>query len=260
MYSDLSDYLLVNKKLLRVFGFELAIYWPVLEDIIRKVLQKKDRKPLVDEEGYFTVDRDYISVETGLSLEQQFNCDSILERAGVVLVGKDRNKLIPDLQKMVDIIVSDDQKYLQSLSKKAVLPKGISERNAKAAKAAEELVTKELVKEKKTMGQKFGAFKVIEKHPIAADSDLVELLHAWVDSVYERKLFLNGTFVNNFCDAVCKYSTNKDVRKGLVETAVMYGYREFNYVLDRYLQNQKVNPTNTKATQKVSNGVIGETF
>ena len=111
MYSDLSDYLLVNKKLLRVFGFELAIYWPVLEDIIRKVLQKKDRKPLVDEDGYFTVDRDYISVETGLSLEQQFNCDSILERAGVVLVGKDRNKLIPDLQKMVDIIVSDDQKY-----------------------------------------------------------------------------------------------------------------------------------------------------
>ena len=266
MYSDLisqDGYLLVNKKLIRVFGTELALYWAVLSGIIGKVLEKKDRKPLVDEDGYFTVDRDYISLETGLNLEQQFNCDSILVRAGVIVVGKDRNKLQPDLSKMMEIIISDDEKYLQSISKKAILPKGITEKNANAAKRAEELVTQEKKKEMKSLGQRIGMYRIADKHELSLQPGLVDKLHSWIDSVYERGLFLNGVFVNTMCDAICKYSTDATVREGLVTTAAMYGYREFNYVLDVYLKSSCTSPANTKATQRVAkraDGIYDETF
>lgn len=267
MYSDLNSYLLLNKKLVRIFGADLALYWSVLSDIIGKVLEKKDRKPLVDGEGYFTVDRDYISLETGLSLEQQFNCDSILVRAGVLVVGSDRNKLQPDLKNMVEIIVSDDTKFLQTLSKKAILPKGITEKNANAAKRAEELVTKEKAKEMKTFGQRVGMYKIADKHEISKQEGLVDKLHGWIDSVYERGLFLNGAFVNTMCDAICAYSTDPKVREGLVNTAAMYGYREFNYVLDVYLKSEYKtscpSAANTQAKQRIAtrtDGIYSETF
>lgn len=266
MYSDLisqDGYLLVNKKLIRVFGTDLALYWAVLSGIIGKVLEKKDRKPLVDEDGYFTVDRDYISLETGLNLEQQYNCDSILVRAGVLVIGKDRDKLQPDLSQMMNIIISDDTKYLQTLSKKAILPKGITEKNANAAKKAEELVTKEKAKEMKNFGQRIGMYKIADKHELASQPGLVEKLHGWIDSVYERGLFLNGAFVNTMCDSICRYSKDTTVREGLVNMAAMYGYREFNYVLDMYLKSSCTSAANTKAVQRVAtsaDGIYKETF
>ena len=266
MYSDLisqDGYLLVNKPLIRVFGTDLALYWAVLSGIIGKVLEKKDRKPLVDEDGYFTVDRDYISLETGLNLEQQYNCDSILVRAGVLVIGKDRDKLQPDLSQMMNIIISDDTKYLQTLSKKAILPKGITEKNANAAKKAEELVTKEKAKEMKNFGQRIGMYRIADKHELASQPGLVEKLHGWIDSVYERGLFLNGTFVNTMCDSICRYSKDTTVREGLVNMAAMYGYREFNYVLDMYLKSSCTSAANTKAVQRVAtsaDGIYEETF
>jgi hypothetical protein len=260
MYSDLMSqdgYLLVNKKLLRVFGADLALYWAVLSGIIGKVLEKKDRKPLVDEDGYFTVDRDYISLEAGLTLEQQYNCDSILVRAGVLNVGKDKNKLQPDLHKMIDIMVSDDDKYLQTLSKKAILPKGVTAKNANAAKRAEEAVVKEKTKELRTLGQKIGMYKIIDQHELAIKDGLADKLHEWVDSVYERGLFLNGAFVTSMCDSILNYTEDKKVRADLVDPAIKYGYREFQFILDVYMKSAAIKvvksthsqPTTTKRAE-----------
>ena len=233
---------------------------------MRTVQVKKDIRPLLDNEGFFTVNRDYISRETSLSLEKQYNCDSILVRLGVIEVKSgDRDKLQPNIIKMTEIIIQDDEKELNALMKKANLPKSISDKDAKAAAKRDELVAKEEAKLKVLQGKVYGMWRITDEQPIASDETIKVALHNWVQSVYDSGKWLNRVSIEIFCTAISEYSQDTDVRRYLVDIAAANGYREVSYAISVYEKTHpKVfnggTPAKPSAPQKVAKEVSDINF
>ncbi|MBO7079745.1 MAG: hypothetical protein J6W64_08065 [Bacilli bacterium] len=68
-----------NRKLMKLAGLNTAVYWSEILDIIIHVVKKKK----FDENGFFKIDRKYIEDRTGLEIEDQLDCDAILENLKV---------------------------------------------------------------------------------------------------------------------------------------------------------------------------------
>ena len=66
MYLDLFDELKLNKRLVKVAGFEVAAYWAELQSILKQVVKKQT----MDERGFFPLDRDYVERETTLTVSR----------------------------------------------------------------------------------------------------------------------------------------------------------------------------------------------
>ena len=66
MYLDLFDELRLNKRLVKVAGFEVAAYWAELQSILKQVVKKQ----AADEHGFFTLDREYVERETTLTINK----------------------------------------------------------------------------------------------------------------------------------------------------------------------------------------------
>ena len=71
MYLDLFDELRLNKKLVKIAGFEVAAYWAELQSILKQVVKKQT----MDEQGFFILDRDFLERETTLTIKKQLKCD-----------------------------------------------------------------------------------------------------------------------------------------------------------------------------------------
>lgn len=63
MYLQLFDELRLNKRLLKLAGFEVAAYWAELQSVLKQVVKKQT----ADEQGFFNLDRDYLERETTLT-------------------------------------------------------------------------------------------------------------------------------------------------------------------------------------------------
>ena len=116
-----DNYITVNTKLVRLFGFEVAIYCSELMNILGKAV-KKDK---VDN-GYIKVDRKYIEDKTTINLDSQLKCDKNLMKLNVVLVdSEDPNRLYVNVEELAKIVTNEDERTLNSLSKKiSKNPKG----------------------------------------------------------------------------------------------------------------------------------------
>jgi hypothetical protein len=80
LYLDLFDELRLNKRLVRIAGFEVAAYWAELQSILKQVV----KKGTADEFGFFTLDRDFMERETTLTVAKQLKCDEALLKLGVL--------------------------------------------------------------------------------------------------------------------------------------------------------------------------------
>ena len=104
MYLDLFDELRLNKRLVKLAGFEVAAYWAELQSILKQV----SKKGTADERGFFTLDRDFMERETTLTLAKQLKCEEKLITMGVVLKDPDNpNRLCISAQRNV-IVAADD--------------------------------------------------------------------------------------------------------------------------------------------------------
>ena len=56
LYLDLFDEIRLNKKLVKIVGFEVAAYWSELQSILKQVVKKQT----MDEQGFFTLDREFV--------------------------------------------------------------------------------------------------------------------------------------------------------------------------------------------------------
>ena len=110
MYLDLFDELRLNKRLIKIAGFEVAAYWAELQSILKQVVKKQT----ADERGFFTLDREYVERETTLSTTKQLKCDEELVRMGVAMKDPDNpNRLAISVENMIEIITDEDTKKLK---------------------------------------------------------------------------------------------------------------------------------------------------
>ena len=88
-----------NIKLAHIVGLNVAVYWGELMNVYARVIDKK-LDETIENEGFFDLDRDYITKRTTLSIEDQLVCDKALLQAGIVdYDGKNVNRIRIDLGK-----------------------------------------------------------------------------------------------------------------------------------------------------------------
>lgn len=209
-----DNYITINTKLVKLFGFEVSVYCSELMNILGKAF-KKDKV----ENGYIKVDRKYIEDKTTISLDAQIKCDKNLTKLNIVLVdSEDPNRLYINVEELARIITNEDEKTLKSLSKKiSKTPKG-----TKLTK--QQIIINEL------------------KNGInCSDETLTQYLRDWVDSVYAKPGgFLSKVAVTSFMSELMAY-TNGDLDTALeiVKIASIRGYKECQWAINIYEQNKR---------------------
>lgn len=269
MWNDVNLFINVNQKAIKLFGLEAATYFAVITQIVPRVLVKQT----ADEQGFFPIDRHYVEEQIGLNLEQQYHCDTILVRNGILEESVDsRDKITVNLKQYFSVLTESDPKVLESIQKRSVLSKSVLEKdasNARAVKRAEERAEKakqvELEKAKReeqrlkaaeNKEKKDSAIRVnMETRAVSNFSGFSEeiqnLARNWVDSILGHSR-VSYQSIDLFCQKIKEFSQNQNkVISDLLEIAIVRNYNDPNWVLQVYQDQQRAQTKNTATKPKV---------
>lgn len=215
MYIDLmSPYgmLQINIKLANLLSLECATYWSELLNIYSRVVFKK-KDELIQNNGFFELDREYITKRTTLSEDTQHTCDVALSKLNVITIDKtDNSRIKIDLEKMCALITEDDPKRISQIKQAAKL------KRAEAAAAKRESMVKVL-------------FNKID----SADKDIVNALQSWILSIIkEGKKYITPSGVTIFQKNLDEYTDRKDIKLKIIEIATVHGYTDFAWSKNIY--------------------------
>jgi len=233
LYLDLFDELRLNKKLVKIAGFEVAAYWAELQSILKQVVKKQT----ADERGFFTLDRDYVERETTLSITKQLKCEEKLLSLGVLLKDPaEPNKISIAVNGMVAVITDEDTTKLKK--------SGSAQADAKAAKIA-------------------GIKATMKKAILETDPELRSAYERWVEGMIDAaNCRFTKAVVQLFEKTVTQYTTDKALRLKIIEIATVNSFKDATWAINRIY-----NPGNFKTTvatklpeQKICTGVSGEVF
>jgi hypothetical protein len=205
LYLDLFDELRLNKRLLKLAGFDVAAYWAELQSILKQVVKKKT----ADEHGFFTLDRDYVERETTLTITKQLKCEEKLITMGVVVKDPDNpNRLAISVQNMIEIITDEDTKKLK-----------------KSTKAA-----KEEAKVSKIEGIKQNMKRFITEE----DPELKNAYELWIEGMVDaQNCKFTKAVIQLFEKAVSEYTSDKATKLKIIEIATVNSYKDASWAINR---------------------------
>ena len=209
-----------NVKIAQIMGLHTAIYINELINISNKAIKKK--KLIANK--YFLLNRDYITKRTTLPLEEQLAIDFKLEKVNIIQKpDRDVDHIYLDIDKLAEIISSDDSAYLDKVKKKT------------------EVKTTALPGMKQTLKQKQAEeFKnsITITHP-----ELKEAYDGWVDGVLANpKGFLSKRAIKIFIDTVDSFADGYlDVALTIINIATVNGYRDATWAINKYNEENKKN-------------------
>ena len=188
MYLDLNDELRLNKRLIKLTGFDVAAYWAELQSILRQVVKKQT----ADERGFFTLDRGYVERETSLTVTRQLKCEDKLAELGVLAKDTENpNRISISVENMFQIIMDEDTKKLK-----------------KATKAA-----KDEAKAAKTEGIKQNMKKAL----VETDSEVRRAYELWIDGMIDAaNCRFTRAVVQLFEKTVTEFTNDKYVRLKII--------------------------------------------
>jgi hypothetical protein len=226
------SYLQVNTKMISVFGLNVAAYWAELLNIYPRVIKKK-KDEVIQANGFFTIDRDYIKSRTSLDLAEQAKCDKALVNVGALAVSEENpNFICISLNRMFEILSEDDSAVLLSVQKQA---------KSKKANSAE---TKALMIRAN-----------LKKAVICSDTDLTTAYYTWVDAIMDSKNVLTKAALEIFVRTVENYSTSKLVKLKIIEIATVHSYRDAQWAINMYERDSKKSGTFIGVPQKQNVGI-----
>jgi hypothetical protein len=232
LYLDLFDELRLNKKLIRIAGFEVAAYWAELQSILKQVV----KKGTADEMGFFTLDRDFMEKETTLTVTKQLKCDEALLNLGVLLKDpEDPNRISIAVNGMVAVITDEDTTKL----KKTVAVK----KDEKAAKIA-------------------GIKANMKRAILTQDIELRAAYERWVDGMVDaQNCKFTKAVVQLFEQTVTQYNSNKATQLKIIEIATINSYKDATWAINKlYNPSKFTSPATKLPEQKICTGVSDETF
>lgn len=227
MYLDLFDELRLNKRLIKLAGFEVAAYWAELQSILKQVVKKNT----MDEFGFFNLDRDYLERETTLTLNKQLKCEEKLVSLGVIAKDpQNPNRLAISVHGMIEIITDEDTKKLRKTS--AV------KKDEKAAKIA---------------GIKINMKKAI----LETDPELRAAYERWIDGMIDAaNCRFTKAVVQLFEETVTTYTKDKAKRLKIIEIATVNSYKDAGWAINRLSGSTRPSSVATKLPeQKVCKGI-----
>ncbi len=231
MYLDLYDELRLNKRLVKLAGFDVAAYWAELQSILKQVVKKKT----ADENGFFTLDREYVERETTLTITKQFKCEEKLVAMGVIMKDPDNpNRLTISVQNMIEIISDEDTKKLKKTS--AV------KKDEKAAKLE-------------------GMKLTMKKALLETDLELRAAYERWVDGMIDAaNCKFTKAVVQLFEQTVSNYTPDKAKRLRIIEIATANSYKDANWAISRLSSTRTATVAAKLPAQKVCTGTSDVSF
>lgn len=234
--------LIINTKMIKIFGLSTAAYFSVLAEILPRVVQKK-----YDElagTGYFTVDRGYIELRCGLTVEEQLAADAGLARAAVLISNPENpNQLSISMDNMFEILAEDDAKILDKIRKKAKTKKT----DEADAKRRGKIAT-------------FAGFASTLSHT----PEVQEAYHLWITALVEGgKCAFSKTTVQLFHDTMTAYTQDPKTQVEILRQAAASGYPNAEWVinsLQKKSYGQRSVATYSTQEQKQFTGVSEESF
>ena len=225
MYLDLFDELRLNKRLCKLVGFEVAAYWAELQSILKQVVKKQT----ADEQGFFTLDRDYVERETTLTVTKQLKCEAKLTEMGVLVTDPDNpNRLCISVNNMVEIITDEDTKKLKKSTTKA---------------------DKEVLKAAKIEGMK----ETMKRFITEQDEELKEAYYRWIEGMIDAaNCRFTKAVVQLFEKTVTGYTQDKAVRLKLIEIATAGSYRDANWAIEKLCNSRAYMAAKMSTATKLS--------
>lgn len=204
MYLDLFDELRLNKRLVKLAGFEVAAYWAELQSVLKQVVKKQT----MDELGFFTLDRNYIERETTLTVVKQLKCEEKLIFLGAIIKDpEDPNRLCISVHGMVEVITNEDTTKLKKSS--------AIKKDDKAAKIA-------------------GIKATMKKALLETDIELRAAYERWIDGMIDAaSCRFTKAVVQLFEKAVTEYTTDKMTRLKIIEIATVNSYRDATWAINK---------------------------
>lgn len=226
MYLDLFDELRLNKRLVKIAGFEVAAYWAELQSILKPVVKKQT----MDERGFFPLDRNYVERETTLTISKQLKAEEKLIELGVLLRDtEDPNKIAIAVNGMVAIITDEDTTKLKKSGK-----------------------TSADVKEAKIAGMK----ATMKKALVETDPEVRAAYERWIDGMIDAaNCRFTKAVVQVFEKTVSEYSTNKAIRLKIIEIATTNSYKDATWAINRLGGAPKAPGTFIGVQQKQNVGI-----
>lgn len=225
MYLDLFDELRLNKRLIKVAGFEVAAYWAELQSVLKQVVKKQ----AADERGFFVLDREYVERETTLSVSKQLKCDDKLISLGVMMKDETNpNKIAIAVNGMVAVITDEDTTKL----KKSTAVK----KDEKAAKIA-------------------GIKMTMKKAILEPDPEVRAAYERWIEGMIDAaNCRFTKAVVQLFEQTVTDYTPDKTKRLKIIEIATVNSYKDATWAINR-LSSARPNVATKLPEQKICTGV-----
>lgn len=204
MYLDLFDELRLNKRLVKIAGFEVAAYWAELQSILKQVVKKH----AADEQGFFILDRDYVERETTLTVTKQLKCDDKLVSLGVMVKdAANPNRLAIGVNNMVEVITDEDTTKLKKTN--AV------KKDEKAAKIA-------------------GIKATMKKAILETDPEVRAAYERWIEGMVDAaNCRFTKAVVQLFEKTVTEYTADKNTRLKIIEIATASSYRDATWAINK---------------------------
>lgn len=204
MYLDLFDELRLNKRLIKIAGFEVAAYWAELQSVLKQVVKKQT----MDEKGFFLLDRSHVERETTLTVSKQLKCEEKLIELGVLLRDAENpNKIAIAVNGMVAVITDEDTTKLKKTGKTSA--------DAKAAKIA-------------------GIKATMKKAIVEADPEIRAAYERWIDGMIDAaNCRFTKAVVQVFEKTVTEYTNNKAIRLQIIEIATINSYKDATWAINR---------------------------
>lgn len=224
-----SNYIMINRDAVKIFGLNTAVYCSELLNIYKKAVNKK----VIFNDKYFKVDRNYILKQTTLEVEDQTKCDLNLSKVGVIEIDPENPDLICfNVETFASLLSCEDIHILDAVSKK--------------------------VKVQKVKGTKSSARDRIIlnlKESIECKTyDILIALRGWIDSVMSNpNKYLSNQQVSIFKEKVDDYCDG-DLQKALriIEIATVHQYVDCQWAINVY---EKENTVNSKPNNYGSNTI-----
>ena len=233
MYLDLFDELKLNKRLVKLAGFEVAAYWAELQSILKQVV----KKGTADERGFFTLDRNFMERETTLTVAKQLKCDEKLISLGVLLKDpEDLNKISIAVNGMVAVITDEDTTKLKKSGKTSA--------DEKAAKVA-------------------GIKATMKRAILEDDLELRAAYERWIDGMIDaQNCKFTKAVVQVFEKTVTQYTNDRALRLKIIEIATTNSYKDATWAINRIYNPGKFTQTTTAKLpeQKICTGLSDTTF
>lgn len=203
-----------NVKIAQVMGLHSAIY---INELIN-ISAKAHRKGKLISDKFFLLDRKYITKRTTIDEKEQLAIDYKLVKNDIILKPEGMvDTLYLNIDKLASILSSDDEKYLQKISKST------------------KVVTTALPGLKQTMKQKQAV--EMKTYITTTNDELRVAFGDWVDSVIAnpKSSGLTKTKVNLFQRDVHTFANGDlDVALRIIEIAIKGGYVDAQWAINSF--------------------------